>query len=207
MTRKIRILIADDHAIVRDGLSAILSFQNDMTVVGEADDGDAAVRKTEETHPDLVIMDLLMPLTDGAQATEEIKRRHPGTKVVILTSFGDSANVSRALSAGADGAVTKTMPKEQLIEAIRDVAAGRQMIAPEIRQSLRENEALPNLTTRQQDILHALSRGLTNKDIAKQQGLSMAGVKFHLLTIFRKLDVSNRSEAIAVALRKQLLRT
>ena len=206
MTRKIRILIADDHAIVRDGLSAILSFQNDMTVVGEADDGDAAVRKTDETHPDLVIMDLLMPLTDGAQATEEIKHRHPGTKVVILTSFGDSANVSRALSAGADGAITKTMPKEQLIEAIRDVAAGRQVIAPEIRQSLRENEALPNLTTRQQDILHALSRGLTNKDIAKQQGLSMAGVKFHLLTIFRKLDVSNRSEAIAVALRKQLLR-
>lgn len=204
--KKLKILIADDHTMVREGLATILSFENDFTVVGEAEDGEDAVRKAQALKPDLVLMDLMMPGLDGADATAQIKAARSDTQVLILTSFGDSAHLNRALANGAGGAITKTMPKEALISAIRDVAAGTCVIAPEIHQALDEGNMLPELTPRQLDILDLLARGFTNKDMARLFGLSTAGIKFHLLTIFRKLDVENRSEAVAVALRKHLLK-
>lgn len=204
--KKLKILIADDHTMVREGLATILSFENDFTVVGEAEDGEDAVRKAQALKPDLVLMDLMMPGLDGADATAQIKAARSDTQVLILTSFGDSAHLNRALANGAGGAITKTMPKEALISAIRDVAAGTRVIAPEIHQALDEGNMLPELTPRQLDILDLLARGFTNKDMARLFGLSTAGIKFHLLTIFRKLDVENRSEAVAVALRKHLLK-
>lgn len=204
MTDKIKILIVDDHAIVRDGLGAILRFQKDMTVVGEAEDGASAVEKVGRLSPDVIILDLMMPNMDGAEATKEILKVNPTTKILLLTSYGTSTELSRALGNGAMGAITKTLPKEDLLSAIRKVAAGIRVISPEIEQTLKEDAEMPKLSSRHLEILHSLTRGLTNDDIALELGLSKAGVKFHLLTIFRKLNVSNRAEAVGLALRKHL---
>ena len=207
MPSKLKILVVDDHAIVREGLIAILKFQNDITIVGEAEDGAIAVRKVQELRPDVVIMDLMMPNMGGADATAEIIRISPETKILLLTSFGTSAELSRAFANGATGAITKTLPKEEMLAAIRDVAAGIRVVSPEIAQTLQEEAVIPTLTPRQLEILHSLTRGLTNEDIAREFGLSKAGVKFHLLTIFRKLDVSNRTEAVGYVSRKHLFLT
>ena len=203
--KRIKLLIVDDHAIVREGLRAIFSFQKDFETVGEAEDGLTAARMTDALRPDVIIMDLMMQNVDGADATAMIKGKHPDVAILILTSFGDSANLRRALANGANGAIAKTQPKDELFAAIRAVADGGRVISEEISHMLNENETMPDLTPRQLDILQSLTRGLTNKDIAKQFGLSTAGVKFHLLTIFRKLEVSNRSEAVALALRRHLV--
>jgi NarL family two-component system response regulator LiaR len=207
MSTKLKILVVDDHAIVREGLVSILKFQKDLTVVGEAADGAEAIRKTLQIKPNIVIMDLMMPNMGGAEATAEIKRTSPETKVLILTSFGSSAELSSAFANGADGAITKTLPKNEMLSAIRDVASGTHVMSPEIEQTLREDATMPTLTPRQLEILHSLTRGLTNDDIAREFGLSTAGVKFHLLTIFRKLNVSNRTEAVGLASRKHFFKS
>ena len=207
MPTKLKILVVDDHAIVREGLVAILKFQKDLAVVDEAEDGAIAVQKVRELKPDVVIMDLMMPNMSGADATAEIMRESPDTKILLLTSYGTSAELSRAFASGAIGAITKTLPKEELLAAIRDVAAGVRVVSPEISQTLQEDATTPSLTPRQLEILHSLTRGLTNDDIAHEFGLSKAGVKFHLLTIFRKLNVANRTEAVGLASRKHLFLT
>ena len=206
MPSKLKILIVDDHAIVRDGLAAILKFQKDMTVVGEADDGQSAIQKAQEIRPDIILMDLMMPSINGADATAAIKQILPNTQILLLTSYGTSADLSRAFRNGATGAVTKSLPKEELLSAIRNVATGTRVVAPEIEQTLNEEASAPSLTPRQLEILRSLARGLTNDDIAREFGLSKAGVKFHLLTIFRKLNVSNRTEAVGLAVRKHLFK-
>ena len=206
MSAKLKILIVDDHAIVRDGLAAILKFQKDMTVVGESDDGQSAIQKAQTLHPDVILMDLMMPNMNGADATAAIKRILPETQILLLTSYGTSAELSRAFKNGATGAITKSLPKEELLAAIRNVAAGQRVASTEIEQTLNEDSETPTLTPRQLEILHSLTRGLTNDDIAHEFGLSKAGVKFHILSIFRKLNVANRTEAVAIAMRKHLLK-
>ena len=207
MPAKLKILIVDDHAIVRDGLAAILRFQKDMTVVGEADDGQSAIQKAQELHPDVILMDLMMPNMNGADATAAIKQTLPETQILLLTSYGTSSELSRAFRNGATGAITKSLPKEELLAAIRNVANGTRVASSEIEQTLKEEADMPSLTPRQLEILHSLTRGLTNDDIAREFGLSKAGVKFHLLTIFRKLNVANRTEAVGLASRKHLFQT
>ena len=207
MPAKLKILIVDDHAIVRDGLAAILKFQKDMTVVGEADDGQSAIQKAQELYPDVILMDLMMPNMNGADATAAIKQALPETHILLLTSYGTSSELSRAFRNGATGAITKSLPKEELLSAIRNVAGGMRVASPEIEQTLKEEADMPSLTPRQLEILQSLTRGLTNDDIAREFGLSKAGVKFHLLTIFRKLNVSNRTEAVGLASRKHLFQT
>ena len=207
MPSKLKILIVDDHAIVRDGLAAILKFQKDMTVVGEADDGQSAIQKAQELHPDIILMDLMMPNMNGADATAAIKQILPNTQILLLTSYGTSSDLSRAFKNGATGAITKSLPKEELLAAIRNVATGMRVASPEIEQTLKEEADMPSLSPRQLEILHSLTRGLTNDDIAREFGLSKAGVKFHLLTIFRKLNVANRTEAVGLASRKHLFQT
>lgn len=206
MPGKIRILLADDHAIVRDGLAANIALQPDMTVVGEAADGESALRQTLETKPDLVLMDLVMPALNGAEATKRIKDRLPKTQILVLTSFPDADELKLALSNGAIGAISKAAAKEELMLAIRAAAAGTSVLSPDIESVLEDGETLPKLSPRQQEILDGLVRGLTNKDIARQLGISVAVVKFHLLVLFRKLNVANRSEAVAFALRRHLLK-
>ena len=204
--RKIRLLVADDHAVVRMGLVTLLESEMDIEVVGEAGDGEAAVSAVRKTAPDVVLMDLVMPKKDGADATAAIKAERPDTKVLILTTFSDTDDIARALNAGADGAMLKNADYSEVVAAIRRVAAGKKSIAPEVRKMLEENPPLPELTGRQMDILASMVRGLTNADIAKQFDITSDGVKFHITSILAKLGAANRAEAVAIALRKHLLK-
>ena len=203
---KIRILIADDHKLMRMGLVSLFNVQRDMTVVGEAEDGERAVERARELKPDIVIMDLMMPKVNGAEATSRIVAENPAVGVIILSSFADSADMARAIAAGARGAQAKEAPTEDLVEAIRTVAAGGTAIAPEIAKSMNDDPLPPPLTEKQSDILKSVTRGLTNADIAKQFGISPVSVKKHLSVIFAKLGASSRAEAVTIALRKRLLK-
>ena len=204
--KEIRILLADDHSIVRTGIAAILGYEKDITVVGEADDGEEAIRLARKLSPNLVLMDLMMPGMDGVEATRTIRETLPETKVLILTTFGTSADVARAIAAGASGAIVKDISKDDLVSAIRRATNGETVFSPEIEQSTKSEPEVPEFTQRQLDILHSVTRGLTNADIARQFGISTDGVKHHIMAIFKKLGATNRSEAVAIALRRQLLK-
>lgn len=204
--RKISVLIADDHAIVRIGLSALLKTEPDINVVGTAKDGVEAVAEARRLRPDVIVMDLMMPRKNGILATAEIHRLLPAAKVIVLTTFGTSDGISHALAAGAAGAVMKTAEDGELVSVIRTVAAGGKVISDEIRQLLAEDPPSDELTSRQLEILDSVTRGLTNADIAKQLGLREQSVKEHLTSIFAKIGAANRSEAVAITLRKHLLK-
>ena len=204
--KKIRILIADDHKLMRMGLVSLFNVQKDMTVVGEADDGGSAIKQAKSLNPDVVIMDLMMPNTNGADATAAILADNPDIGVVILSSFSNSADMARAIAAGARGAQAKESPTEDLVEAIRMVANGETAIAPEIQQFIKDDPLPPPLTEKQMEILKSVTRGLTNPEIAKQFGISPVSVKKHLSVIFAKLGAASRAEAVTIALRKQLLK-
>ena len=207
MKTKIRILIADDHKLMRMGLISLFDVQRDMTVVGEAEDGEQAVRLAGELKPDIVIMDLMMPKMNGADATSAILAANPQAGIVILTSFADSFDMARAISNGAKGAQAKESPTENLIEAIRIVANGGTAIAPDIMRHVKGNPPPPPLTEKQLAILSSVTRGLTNQDIALEFGISAVVVKKQLSVIFAKLGVATRAEAASLAVQKHLLKT
>ena len=202
---KTKILIVDDHALIRRGLADLLRYEKDLAVVGEASDGDAAVAAATELKPDVVVMDLVMPVMDGVEATRRIKESLPDTKILILTTFGTSADVSRAIAAGASGAIMKDASMEDQLTAIRTVASGGKVLSPEIAKAVQE-EPLSEFTDRQLVILESAARGLTNKDIATMLEISVDAVKQHLAAICVKLNAANRVEAVAIALRKHLLK-
>ena len=204
--KKIKVLIADDHAIVRMGLAALISAESDIEVVGEAKNGIEAIRESLRLTPDVVIMDIMMPKKDGVSATQEIHEKLPMAKVLILTSVSASDSITRAIAAGAAGAILKNDENQSVIDAIRAIVAGKQILAKEVRRLIRKDPPAPELSPRQQEILSSLTRGLTNEDIAKQLGISVPSVKTHLSALFNKLGVANRSEAVAIALRKHLLK-
>ena len=204
--KKTRILSADDHMLMRMGLKSMLRYQADMTIVGEAANGQVAVQLARELKPDVIVLDLMMPVLDGAEATRQILGDNPAAKIIILTSFGSSADMSRALGYGAVGAQMKEAPTDSLIEAIHAVLDGGTAIAPEIRQALDEEPASVSLTERQRGILQSVARGLTNKEISAQYDLSPISVKKYLSAIFAKIGAANRTEAAAIALRKNLLK-
>ena len=207
MKNKIRILIADDHKLMRMGLISLFDVQRDMTVVGEAEDGEQAVRLAGELKPDIVIMDLMMPKMNGADATSAILAANPQVGIVILTSFADSFDMARAISNGAKGAQAKESPTENLIEAIRIVANGGTAIAPDIMRHVKGNPPPPPLTEKQLAILSSVTRGLTNQDIALEFGISAVVVKKQLSVIVAKLGVATRAEAASLAVQKHLLKT
>ena len=204
--KEIKILIADDHAIVRMGLASLFSTQDGLKVVGDAADGNAAVRKALHLKPDVVVMDLMMPGKDGATATAEILEALPETKIVILTTFGTSDGIANALNAGATGALMKSDPTSDLVAAIRKVAKGGTSISAEIERLMEEDPPAKALTPRQMQILEGLVRGLTNQNIATELGIREDRVKGHVNAIFTKLGAANRTEAVAIALRKHLLK-
>ena len=206
MNNRITILLADDHTVVRAGLKAILGFEKDFLVIGEATNGIEAVKKAMELKPDVVIMDLMMPKLNGADATAQIAAALPQTRILILTTYGSAEDISRALEAGATGALMKTASNDQLANAIRKVAAGGKALSAEIAKSIKLNPPVTDLTLRQLEILQSVTRGLTNEDIAQQFGITASGVKQHLSAIFAKLGAASRSEAVAIALRKHLLK-
>ena len=202
----IRIVIADDHKLMRMGLVSLFNVQRDMKVIGEAEDGQSAVELVRSLKPDVVIMDLMMPRLSGADATAAIMSFSPGTGIVVLSSFTNSVDMARAISNGARGAQAKESPTEDLVDAIRTVAAGGTAISPEIAQFIREDPPPATLTERQLEILKSAARGLSNKDIAKQFGISPVSVKKHLTVIFAKLGAATRAEASVIAMRKNLLK-
>ena len=202
----IRVFLVDDHALMRQGLISLLGTRKDIEVVGDAESGEIALRKVPRLKPDIVIMDLIMPGMDGAETTRQLKSLSPETKILILTSFGTADGIAQALDAGAGGAILKTVKLPALAEAIRTVASGGTAISPEIQQILDETTPIPPLSARQGEILESVVRGLTNKDIAKQLGISAPMVNEHLNALFAKIGAANRTEAVAIALRKQLLK-
>lgn len=204
--KTIRILIADDHAVVRRGLRSILQIEKDFQVVGEASNGIEAVEMTRQLKPHVVIMDLIMPAKSGGEATAEILAERPETRILLLTTFGTADDVAKALEAGAAGALMKTSDESEIIAAIRTIAAGGHAVSDEIKHLMAESPPTPSLTSRQIEVLNAMSKGLSNAEIAKVFGINEFTVREHVVNIMAKLDASNRAEAVAIALRKNLLK-
>ena len=204
---KIRVLIADDHTIVRMGLVSLLGTEKDMEVVGQAKNGSEAVQTALKTKPDVVIMDLVMPKMDGVEATIELQKTLPSARILVLTTFGTSDGIAHALASGASGALIKSAENLDLITAIRQVAAGRRYLSPEIAEQLKLDPPVPELTPRQKDILALMIRGFTNRDIANQLSLSTESVNEYVNAILQKVGAANRTEAVAIALRKHLLKS
>ena len=204
--KKISVLIADDHAVVRTGLSAMLGTEKDIVVIGQAKNGKEAVSKSIEQHPDVIVMDLRMPEMDGVEAIAKLHEKLPETRILVLTSFGEADDVAHALEAGAAGAITKTAEDAELVEVVRKIAKGERYISPIIRKLLRDNPPVPKLTPRQHEILSYMVKGLTNRDIADMLHIREDSVEEHVNLILNKLEASNRAEAVAIALRKQLLK-
>jgi len=204
---QIRILLADDHMLMRMGLSTLVACEEDMKIVGEARNGRQAVELAHALKPDIVIMDLMMPELGGAEATKLIHDAYPEIKIMVLTSFGTSKEMSDAITNGADGALMKDTAAEDLISAIRSIIAGERIIPDRLLRQAEEDNVSPKLSERHLEILSSIARGQSNSDIAKQFGLSEITIKKHLSAIFERLGVANRSEAVALALRKQMLKT
>jgi DNA-binding NarL/FixJ family response regulator len=204
--KTIRILIADDHAVVRRGLRSILQIEKDFQIVGEASNGAETVEKARQLKPDVIIMDLIMPEKSGGEATAEILAERPETRILLLTTFGTADDVAKALEAGAAGALMKTSDESEIIAAIRTVAAGGRAVSDEIKRLMAESPPTPSLTSRQSEVLNAMSKGLSNAEIAKVFGINEFTVREHVVNIMAKLDASNRAEAVAIALRKNLLK-
>ena len=203
--KPIRILIVDDHAILRMGLTSILGTKSDLEVVGDASGGKAALGKLARTAPDVAIVDLMMPGMDGVETTSRIRAARPETRVLILTTFGTSDGIARALAAGADGATLKNTGLDELHRAIRAVAAGKRYLSPEITRIMEDDPPAPTLSPRQRHILESITRGLTSADIARELGISFDMVREHTKALLQKIGAANRTEAAAIALRKHLL--
>jgi len=202
----ISVLLIDDHAIMRMGLASLLGTRRELKVIGDAGDGESGIRKALKLKPDVIIMDLMMPDMDGAETTRRLLEKMPEAKVLIFTTFGTADGIAHALDAGAKGALMKNAELPELIAAIKKVADGDTAIAPEIAQILSQDPPVPELSSRQSQILESITRGLSNEDIANQLGISLPMVKEHLNATFTKIGATNRAEAVAIAMRKHLLK-
>lgn len=202
---KIRILIADDHFIVRMGLTALVNMEPDMEVIGEAANGAQAVDIFGKLNPDLVLMDLRMPVKDGIEATAEIRNKFPTARILMLTTYDGDEDIHKALQAGAQGYVLKNSTAEALIPALRAVAAGQQWIPKDIASRLVSRKSFEELTPRELQVLHQLVRGLANKEIADTLNISEHTVKDHLKSILGKLRVADRTEAVTTAIQRGII--
>jgi len=201
----VRILVVDDHFIVRMGLIALINTEPDLEIVGETDDGDQAIALFEKLKPDLVLMDLRMPRRSGTEATRLIRSMAPAARVLMLSAFDGDADIHTALESGAQGYVLKSATGEDLIPAIRAVAAGRRWIPQEVAARLRSRNAYEELTAREIDVLHQLARGLANKEIADALKISEYTTKDHLKSILAKLRVADRTQAVTAALQRGII--
>lgn len=204
----IRIVLVDDHPVVRMGLRGMLDAEEDLTVVGEASSGPEGVRLAAEQHPDIVLMDLRMPDGDGVEATGRIRARVPGVRVVVLTTYESDRDILRAIEAGASGYLLKDATPAELAEAVRAAARGETVLAPSVASTLVRrvrHPAPPALSARETEVLRLVARGLTNADIGRELYLSEATVKTYLLRVFGKLDVADRTAAVTTALHHGLI--
>jgi DNA-binding NarL/FixJ family response regulator len=211
---KIRILIADDHEIVREGLAGMLGTQKDLEVVGTAIDGIDAVRQAEALLPDVTLMDLDMPNMNGAVAIRTIRKERPDARIVVLTAYDTDERILDAIEAGAQGYVLKGAPRDEVFRAVRVVHQGGSLLEPTVAaklmgrvgQLLRRDEGPDALTDREMEVLQLMVKGYRNREIAERLYITERTVKFHAGIIFQKLGVSSRSEAIAVAIQRGLVR-
>ena len=206
----IRVMIVDDHEVVRTGLRFSLLALADIELAGEAGNGEEALRLCDEIQPDVILMDLMMPGMDGTETTRAILQRHPQVKVVVLTSFPEGSLVQGALQAGATSYLLKDVGIDELSDAIRSAHAGRRTLAPEAAKALAETAAQSSdpdqdLTAREREVLALLVKGLSNDGIAERLAISSHTSRFHVSTILSKLGVANRAEAAAVAVRRRLV--
>jgi DNA-binding NarL/FixJ family response regulator len=212
----IRVLIVDDHPIVRSGLVGLLGIEADVEVVGEAGDGEEAITRVSQLRPDVVLMDLRMPRLDGVGATARITAESPSSRVLVLTTYDTDADIIRAVEAGASGYLLKDTPRLQLVEAVRAAARGETVLAPPVAarlvSRLRSPAAVPAssatanpLTPREVEVLRAVSRGLSNADIGRALFIGEATVKTHLLRAFAKLGVDDRTRAVTAAMERGIL--
>ena len=209
MSEVVRVLIADDHPVVRSGIRGMLASDPGFEIVGEAADGTEAVAVTLRERPDVVLMDLRMPDLDGASATAEIRARRPETQILVLTTYDTDADIVRAIEAGAIGYLLKDVPHEELSRAVRAAARGEPALAPAVAERLMDRArggAGEALTAREIDVLQLAARGLSNNEIAKELFVSATTVKAHLAHIYRKLGVSDRTAAVTTALERQVIR-
>ena len=209
MTAPVRLLIADDHPIVRAGFEGMLVEMSDLEVVGEAENGEEAVRLAQRLRPDVVLMDLRMPVVDGVEATNRIKEEDPGANILVLTTYDSDADILRAIEAGATGYLLKDTPREDLFRAIRAAARGEPVLAPSVTARLMQRAQTPARTAlsgREIEVLELVARGGSNKELARDLHLSEATVKSHLIHIFDKLGVTDRTAAVTVALERGILR-
>lgn len=209
MTEPVRVLIADDHPVVRTGLRGMLDGQPDFKVVGEAENGEEAVELTRRLRPNVVLMDLRMPGLDGVTATTQIKEQYPEVHVLVLTTSDAGADILRAVEAGATGYVLKDAPREDLYKAIRAAAQGKPLLAPDVAVHLVERARWPSeevLSGREIEVLQLVAQGKGNRDIGGVLWISEATVKSHLLRIYDKLGAADRASAVAAAMKRGILR-
>jgi len=206
---RIKVMVVDDHAVVRSGLSAFLSVVPDLELVGEAENGDEAVRRCGLLYPDVILMDLMMPGTDGVTATRLIRQTYPTVQVIALTSFPEDELVQNALRAGATGYLLKNVSARELAEAIRAAHKGKMTLSPEAAQALAHAAAQQaegaELTDREREVLKLMVEGLNNAEIAERLVVSLSTVKYHISNILSKLQVDNRVAAVTLAIQKKLV--
>lgn len=209
MSDKIRILLVDDHPVVRAGIEGILNSQDDIEVVGEANNGAEAIKLSQTLQPDVILMDLRMPEVDGVTAIKALQEQEPPPHILVLTTYDTDADILRAIEAGATGYLLKDTPRDEFFAAVRAVAQGKSVLAPVVASRLMSQMRQPaeeQLSGREIEVLQLVSRGNSNKAIAKQLHISTATVKTHLIHIYDKLGVNDRTAAVTVALEKGILR-
>lgn len=206
---RIRVMIVDDHAVVRSGLSLFLQVTPDLELVGEAENGDQALLRCGLLHPDVILMDLMMPGTDGVTATQQIHQQYPQVHIIALTSFQEDTLVLAALHAGAIGYLMKNVSARDLALAIRQAHAGKMTLSPEaglaLAQASAQAAAGPALSDREREVLKLMADGLNNTEIAARLLISHSTVKYHIGNLFAKLQVDNRVAAVALALQRKLV--
>jgi DNA-binding NarL/FixJ family response regulator len=203
---RIRILIADDHAVVRDGLAAIVGLQADMEVVGEASNGEEACALFTRMNPDVLLLDLRMPRMDGLETVKAIREERADARIIILTTYSGEEDIFRTLKAGAKGYLLKDAPRQQILEAIRAVHAGDRYLPAEIASKAAEHALKPEVSTREREVLERIARGESNKEIGAALHVSEGTVKTHVKSILTKLDAISRTEAVTIANRRGIIR-
>ena len=203
--RPIRILTADDHPLLREGIAAVLANETDIVVVAQAADGREAVEQFRAHRPDVTLMDLQMPVMNGTDAIQAIRREDPDARIIVLTTYSGDAQAVRALKAGASGYLLKSMVRKQLVETIRGVHGGRKVIPPEIAVEMAEHHSDDALTEREIEVLREVAAGNANKMVARRLAVSEETVKAHMKNILSKLGASDRTHAVTIALRRGII--